>query len=73
MAVDYDTRRRQERDARWALVQRRWKEGRSHREVRLELGWSQSQLSVQMKRMRDAGWVLPYRYSEARRSASKVR
>lgn len=48
-------RARRERIVAW------WAEGLSMREIRQRLGWTQSHLAVEMFRMREVGYDLPYR------------
>ena len=60
------------KQAKGELVQKMWKEGRTSREIREQVGWATSQLTMQMSRMRDAGWDLPYRYDRARRAKMRA-
>ena len=49
------------KEVRWRQVQSMWAANASMRDICKALGWSQSQLAVQMRRMRVAGWDLPHR------------
>ena len=61
-----------QKQANWETVQRLWKEGKTMGQICKELDWSISLLSVQMVRMRDEGWDLPYRYDRERRKKMRA-
>lgn len=50
------------KEAVWRELQSLWAEGRSMPEIRAAFGWTHGHLSVEMTRMRAAGWDLPHRY-----------
>jgi len=54
--------RREERDARWRLIQAWWAEGLSMNAIVKRLGWTRGTLSSQLNRMRKEGWDVPYRH-----------
>lgn len=48
-----------------------WAEGLSWADIAAELGWTMGHMSVEMDRMRAAGYDLPYRYRVGRRAGRK--
>jgi hypothetical protein len=43
-------------------IERLWAEGKTFPELMAEFGWNEGRLSVEIHRMRDYGYDLPYRY-----------
>lgn len=50
------------RDARARKIEKWWEEGLTGPEICTRLGWTKEHLAVEMHRMREMGYSLPYRY-----------
>ena len=61
-----------QKQANWERVQKLWLNGDTYGQIAKQLGWSKSQLSVQMTRMRNEGWDMPYRYDRERRAKARA-
>lgn len=56
--------KREARDQRWREIQRLWGEGLTLEELARATGYSSvASMGATMKRMREDGWELPYRYA----------
>ena len=47
------------KEANWTLLKELWEQGVPRSEIRKRLGWSDSALTVQTHRARQAGWDIP--------------
>lgn len=52
------------KEAKREEIQQLWLSGASLRQIRAELGITRGYLAVEIHRMREEGWDLPYRYAK---------
>jgi hypothetical protein len=65
------TRRLDAVDERAKQIVAWWREGRKGREIADEFGWPVNRFSVEMVRLRELGYDLPYRYTKGKRAGRK--